>query len=149
MIRTLLCTLLLTLAPVLAAETPAHEHEHAEQAALIKSDSGQRHATDAPLRAGMNAIHTLVANAKADAPPEALAALADGIDGEIKVIFRECKLDAEADAALHGILAALLKSVKELRQPPVATSTWDNLHQALQHYSSEFDHPGFELQVSR
>ncbi len=69
--------------------------------------------------------------------------LADGIETEVQGIFRECRLQPAADAALHGILAALLQAVAELRQPPVAASTWTHLNQALRSYQQQFDDPGF------
>jgi hypothetical protein len=134
---------LLALHPGALAESPTHEHGDPAQPAPADAIVQQRHASDAPLRAGMAAIQQWLMATPRDAAAAELAALADAIEVEVQGIFRECRLPPDADAALHGILATLLQAVAELRQPPVPASTWSDLDQALRSYQQQFDDAGF------
>jgi type VI protein secretion system component VasF len=142
-IRVLACMSLFALLPGAYAESPTHEHAVPAQTAPADAVVPQRHASDAPLRAGMGAIRQLLMATPKDSAAAQLAALADGIEAEVQGIFRECRLQPAADAALHGILATLLQAVADLRQPPVPASTWTDLDQALHSYQQQFDDPGF------
>lgn len=121
------------------AAPPAHEHAHVQPAANATSIL---HASDAPLRAGMLRIRELLA---APRPQEADAArgLADAIDAQVQQLFAQCKLEPDADAALHGVLALLLEGAAGLRADADDDAAWAKLQQALVLYSQRFDDPGF------
>lgn len=115
-----------------------HAHEHAHAAHPQASADGVLHATDAPLRAGMLKLRDLI---QAPRPGDAAAAktLADGIDAEVQQLFAQCKLEPEADAALHGVLALLLEGAAGLRADAADDAAWDKLQQALKLYPQRFD----------
>lgn len=138
LLATLLC------AAIGANGIPAqeHAHEHAHAAHAPAAADGVLHATDASLRAGMLKLRDLLA---APRPADAAAAkiLADGIDGEVQQLFVQCKLEPEADAALHGVLALLLEGAAGLRADAADDAAWDQLQQALKLYPQRFDDAQF------
>ncbi len=125
----------------LPAQEHAHGHEHASARAEAAAD-GVLHATDAPLRAGMLKLRDLI---HAPRPADAAAAktLSDGIDAEVQQLFAQCKLEPEADAALHGVLALLLEGAAGLRVDAADDAAWDKLQQALKLYPQRFDDAQF------
>lgn len=119
-----------------------HAHEHAGAAHVAATADGLLHATDAPLRAGMLKIRDLLA---APRPGDGVAAraLADNIDGEVQQLFAQCKLEPDADAALHGVLALLLEGAAGLRADTGDDDAWAKLQQALKLYPQRFDDATF------
>lgn len=138
LLATLLCAG--TWANGLPAQEHAHEHAHAAHAQAAAD--GVLHATDAPLRAGMLKLRDLI---QAPRPGDAAAAktLADGIDAEVQQLFAQCKLEPDADAALHGVLALLLEGAAGLRADAADDAAWDKLQQALKLYPQRFDDAQF------
>lgn len=136
-------------APALAQE---HDHDahknHDAKAAKTAPKPGQKWATDAPLRKGMVAIRdVLQANLhKAHEGKLATAdyhAIAQKIDAEVAVIFKECKLAPDADAALHEILVPIMDASKAMHagnDPKAVVKAVT----AVNTYGKEFDHPGWK-----
>jgi hypothetical protein len=124
-----------------------HEHHPAPAANAATTDApARRFATDAPLRKYMQAIRTKVAalehgqHGHLDAAR--VATLATGIQGDVGNIVAECKLPADADAALHGIIAALAQNADKLKTDPQAAGAVASLRAALDAYAAQFDDPG-------
>ncbi|MBV6416994.1 MAG: hypothetical protein CMLOHMNK_01614 [Steroidobacteraceae bacterium] len=136
--------------PAAPAETDHAEHSTGgaaiEQLAL---DAGHKWATDAPLRAGMAAIHeafdadhaAIDAGSMGDAQYDALAGR---IDAQVQDIIRNCKLPPAADANLHYIIADLTRGAQEMRGGAPARTRHDGavlVHGALDAYGKFFDDP--------
>jgi len=124
-----------------------HEHHPAPAANAATGDApARRFATDAPLRKHMQAIRTKVAalehgeHGHLDAVQ--VATLATGIQGDIGNIVAECKLPADADAALHAIIAPLALNADKLKADPKAAGAVASLRTALDAYAAQFDDPG-------
>ena len=126
-----------------------HGHDHAQDhaAASVSATAApaQRWAADANLSHGMAQVRASV-EALGHAEhghmgPGQVVVLARTMDGYIGDILATCKLDPNADAALHGVLAQLLRGTDALKQGeslPVALAT---MRQALEQYPRLFDHP--------
>lgn len=129
----------LALFPAFAEEV--HRHAHAQHEAALDT-AVHPYATDAALRAGMLRVKGLL---DAPRPGDARAAglLADAIHAEVKRLFAECRLEADADAALHGVLALLLQGADGLRKDAADDAAWQSLRQSLVLYPQRFDDPGF------
>jgi hypothetical protein len=129
-----------------AAIAPVAAQDHAHHAATAQVPDGPRHATDAPLRKGMADIRAAV-----DAlghyerghmgVDQALAQVAT-IERSIGGIVANCKLDPQADAALHGVLGTLGQGIAALKADPADMSAIAQLRKALQDYSRLFDDAG-------
>lgn len=116
-------SLLLTLAlPGTANATgqPTPDHDHSsQQLPLLKLNGEKKWLTDAALRKGMAAIHLELVNFmpafhQGSLSSEELQQLASGIETQIASIVANCKLDAQADAQLHVVIAQLLEGVEQL-----------------------------------
>ena len=101
-----------------------HGHDHAQDhaAASVSATAApaQRWAADANLSHGMAQVRASV-EALGHAEhghmgPGQVVVLARTIDGYIGDILATCKLDPNADAALHGVLAQLLRGTDALKQ---------------------------------
>lgn len=131
-------------------QADAHDAGHAEEHAHANAiDPGTRvapeggWASDAPLRQGMQAIlDAVVAAVRAQGEGPALAA---ELRAQIDFLFANCRLEPEADAALHGILAELLLSAQRLEAGASAVEEHDALHASLQRYGQQFQHPDWPL----
>lgn len=141
----------ITLAALLGLSAPLafaqhHEHHPAPAAAAAAATPAQRFATDAPLRKYMQSIRTSVAalehgeHGQLDATQ--VATLAAGIQADIGRIVAECKLPADADAALHGIIGSLALNADKLKSDPKAAGAVAGLRAALDAYAAQFDDPG-------
>ena len=137
--------------PALAAKD-AHEHGHGAQEAKLVLDHGKKWQTDEPLRKGMESIRgALAAELKAihanKATPRQYKALADRIESEVAGIVQNCKLEPDADAQLHIVVAELLAGAeamhgKEKGVKPRAGA--ERVAQALNAYGEHFDHAGWK-----
>lgn len=143
------------LAALLGLALPAlaqHAHEgHAPAAATALP--AQRHATDAPLREGMARIHEALNELRhyvMGHMPKAIAIeRVDAIQSATDYLFANCKLEAQADAALHGMLAPLLAGVQAFRTNPGDTSTIAAMRQAVADYPRVFDDPGWRVEADQ
>lgn len=102
--------------------------------------------TDAPLRENMRRIRRAVDGLAHYEHGHLNAAqaseLAGNIQNAINTMFAECKLEAEADAALHGLLATFMAGAKAVRteaEPPAQAIA--QMREALALYPQMFDDP--------
>lgn len=110
---------MLALAPAIGvAQSPAPAHEHAAHGRLAL-DHGKKWPTDAPLRKGMHNIRQLIEpqlravhDGKLNA--EQYGDLARRIEAEVGHIVANCKLQPEADAMLHLVIADIGAGVDAL-----------------------------------
>lgn len=124
--------------PALAANEHAHGHE-----AKLELNQGKKWATDEPLRQGMENIRAALAT---DKRPD-YKALAAKINAEVAAIVQNCKLEPQADAELHKLIAEIMAGAeamegKEKGASPRAGAK--RVAEALEQYGRYFDHPGWK-----
>ncbi|MBI2396211.1 MAG: DnrO protein [Xanthomonadales bacterium] len=139
-----------TTPPAAAVAAPAasamHEHEHAAtpaDGAAAAPSSGERFAVDAPLQQGMGKIRAAVATLEhhemGHLSDEQVVEQAAEIEAQVQFLIANCKLDAQADAALHGIIGKLLEGAKALKDKPADAAPVAPLRAALAEYPRLFD----------
>ena len=139
--------LVLGIAGSIAAWTHLHEGEdaHLHEAdaheahgtASMELNAGQRWETDEPLRLGMQRIRDAAAQQQG-------AALASTTKAQVNYLMTNCKLDSQADAALHGIISQLLTGADMLSKDPESPESVEKIRHALHQYPDYFNHPDFE-----
>jgi hypothetical protein len=102
--------------------------------------------TDAPLREGMQRINSETAQPWLAYQQHGLTtdianALAKSIEDDVAFMITNCKLDPEADAALHGLLTELLAGAAEIKLDPHAVEGMPRITHALEEYPRYFLHP--------
>lgn len=137
-----------------AQASPQHNHEshpaHAATAAATPVPA-QRWTPDAPLREGMRRAHTAVAElahyemGHMSAPMA--ADRAQEVQDAVTYMFSNCKLSAEPDAALHGILVPLMSAAQTLKADPAKVSAVADMRAAIAHYPQYFNDPGWDQPV--
>ncbi len=139
-----------TLAGPALAQTAAHSHDGA-QPHTLSLNQGRKWATDEHLRDGMVRIRNLVEPRLGAAHAGKLTTvqyrqLATQVETEVGTIVANCKLDPEADAMLHLLIAdlgagadAMAGKNTKLRPAPGLVK----VAQAVNAYGSHFEHPGF------
>lgn len=140
----------------LAAPAVAQEHDHGAPKGSAaeatrpssKTADGKKFLTDAQLRKSMDAMRTVVqANLPKvhgfKATDADYAAIAKQIDAEVAVIFQECKLEPDADAALHEILLPIMDATKTLNEGTIKRFAFVKILKSVNEYGEQFDHPGF------
>lgn len=146
--------LLSVAALVCAIAAPSHAmaapQDHAHHAALPPAAApAQRWATDAPLRQGMADIRAAVAALQhyehGHLGAQQAVTLATQVEGHVAYLVANCKLEPQADAALHGIIAQLMQGSSALKANPKDMAAIATMRQALQDYPRQFDDPGWNL----
>jgi hypothetical protein len=153
--QTLMLVIAVTLGSVTAlpsqARQAAHDHEHQAAAATTASAPAQRFATDAPLRQGMARIHGALDELHhyemGHMPKSIAIERVDAIQAATEYLFANCNLDAQADAALHGMLAPLLGGVQAFRKDPDDRSTIAAMREAVAVYPRVFDDPRWRVEA--
>ncbi len=133
------------------AADPEHDHhDHATQetGGLVLNE-GQRWATDAALREGMERVRAtfveaLPAYQRGEFSPEAATEAARAIEDHVAFLVENCKLEPAADAVLHVLVAELLQGAAGLRQAPQSGEGLPRIHGVLRDYPRYFDHPGWQ-----
>ncbi|EIM02924.1 DnrO protein [Rhodanobacter thiooxydans] len=136
-----------------AQASPQHSHEsHPAHAATAAAPApAQRWTPDAPLREGMRRAHTAVAElahyemGHMSAPMAADRAAE--VESAVTYMFANCKLSAEPDAALHGILVPLMSAAQTLKADPKKVSAVADMRAAIAHYPQYFNDPGWDKPV--
>lgn len=133
------------------AQTAAHGHDAAAPHKLALNQ-GRKWATDEALRAGMGRIRGLVEPQLAAAhagklTPAQYHELATQIEAEVGGIVANCKLEPEADAMLHLVIADLgagtdAMAGKDAKLRPALGLV--KVAGAVNEYNGHFDHPGFK-----
>lgn len=145
-IAVLLCAMLAPSAlPAAAQDHAGHHPTPAKHPA--RPPRGQRWATDAPLRKGMAEIRVAVDALRhyehGHMGPAQAATLATAIETQVAYLVANCRLEPQADAALHAIIAKLLQGAAALKADPKDLAAVATLRQALQDYPRQFDDPGW------
>lgn len=141
-----LCSLGMTAA---ASAAPQHNHEqHADQTTTAARAPAQLWTPDAPLREGMrrasvavDALHHYELGHMS--APMAVDRAGD-VQDAVVYMFANCKLAAEPDAALHGILVPLLSAAQALKSDPQNPKPVADMRAALSHYPQYFNDPGWD-----
>lgn len=125
-----------------------HEGEAGHGPAKLALNHGRKWETDAPLRQGMAALRTRMAEKlegihQGKLTPGEYQALGARIDAEVGTIVAQCKLEPKADAMLHLVVADLLTSAEIMQgkhkgSPAVAARKAVG---ALNSYGRYFDDP--------
>lgn len=132
--------------PATAQDHAQHQHDQHENVVTASSPTpAQGWATDAPLRMGMANIRTSVEALRHlemghMSRQQALAEV-DMIDQSIQHIFANCKLDANADAVLHQVLAKLVHGSAGLKSDLQDKAAMASLRAALLDYQRLFNDP--------
>lgn len=140
------CLLGLATADRVAATATSGTHQHTPPAVVpAPARTGQRYATDAPLREGMGRIRqsVLALEHAQHGPigPEHAVLLADGIKRDVDFLIANCKLEPAADAALHGIIARLLQGAAALKADARDVPAIKLMRAAVADYALVFDDP--------
>lgn len=139
----------------MTAGAAEHSHQHDDQHAAageLKPGNGKKWAADDALRRGMNGIRNQMAeHLHAEQAGKVGAAqyniLAKGVNGQLGYIFQNCRLDKKADAALHQILAQVIKGVEILEGKQAEAERHEGvmkIARALESYPTYFSHPGWK-----
>ena len=127
---------------ILPAEAQHAHHESTRDTSETRTPA-QRYATDAPLRDGMARIHSALDELRhyeMGHMPQALAIeQVAAIQSAIDTLFATCKLEPEADAALHGLLVPLISAVQAFKRSPEDLGTIASMRQAVADYARLFD----------
>jgi hypothetical protein len=153
--RTLLSAALAATATVCSVPTLAQTVTHDPSAAAphkLTLNQGRKWSTDAPLRAGMERIRGLVEPHLGPAragqlTPAQYRALATQVETEVGGIVANCKLEPEADAMLHLVIADIgagtdTMAGKNAKARPALGLV--KVAQAVNQYGRYFDDPGFK-----
>ncbi len=140
-------------APVAAQGQVQHEHDqHQTVVAASPQAPAQGWATDAPLRTGMANIRTSVEALRHlqmghMSRQQALAEV--GMIGQsIDHIIANCKLDPDADAVLHQVIAKLIHGSAGLKSDLKDKAAMASLRAALLDYQQLFDDPSWNSRTT-
>lgn len=127
-----------------AQATSTHDG-HGTHAAM-PTDAEQQWATDTALREGMTRLRQAAEAALPDDPAQSISerqalALQKDIEDGVSYLIANCDLDAQADAALHGLLTDLLGGAKALAEPAERAEGAQRIRAALQRYPTLFAPP--------
>ena len=109
---------------------------HAHDTAAPPLVNGQRWETDEALRTSMLQIRDAASQQQG-------AALASTTNAQVDYMITHCKLDSQADVALHGIISQLLTGADMLNKAPDSPDGVERIQHALQQYPDYFNHPDF------
>jgi hypothetical protein len=138
----------LGLAVSVQAAPPQTHADHAAHHAAKVSVPAQRWEPDASLREGMRRVHVAVDQLRHYemghmSAPMAVDRAAE-VEDAVGFMFANCKLAAEPDAALHGILAPLLGAAQALQANPGNVKAVAAMREAITHYPHYFNDPGWD-----
>ena len=119
----------------------AHDHGHAASEAKLVLNQGKKWETDAPLRQGMENIRSALGSRMK------YEALATKVSTEVAGIVQNCKLEPEADAQLHLVIADIMGGVEALEgkvKGETRRAGAEKIARALEAYAEHFDHAGWK-----
>lgn len=141
------------LASVFAAApaSAADGHRH-DSHAVLTLNKGAKWQTDDALRTGMEQIRSALARAIPEVHAGRYDAaqyrtLGETVERQVAYIVQNCKLQPEADAALHAIIAEIGKGLDVIKAPSGGGRRQDgviHLARALDDYAAHFEHPGWK-----
>lgn len=137
---------LMSVGGALAAADHAH---HGEGSVQLQLNEGRKWTTDAPLRQGMSNMQAAMSKALPQIHHDKLdaagyAALAKRLEGEMAYVVTNCKLDPDADAQLHLVLAQLGAGLEQMKADGDRRAGAVSVVDALDAYGAHFDHPGWQ-----
>ena len=119
-----------------------HDHGHAAAHEIGEMPTGGW-ATDAPLREGMarimDSVESLSHYEMGHLTAEQALGMAAAIEKDVGFLIANCKLDPDADAVLHGIIADLMKGTAELKKDPTDMAALTPMRKAVADYVLKFD----------
>lgn len=126
-----------------------HEHDGASADIHLELNNGEKWATDAPLRKGMENIHGALATRLPEIhdnslPADGYQGLAEDIQREVRYMISNCKLPPAADAQLHILLAALIQGSATMQSDQNPRQGAMRIVQALDTYGEYFAHPDWK-----
>ncbi|MBE7438606.1 MAG: hypothetical protein HS115_09160 [Spirochaetales bacterium] len=124
-----------------AGEGEHHHHDEKVATAPVSKKAG-KFPTDDNLRVRMTAVMNTMKPMHEAGGKGNLSQTGAKIEATVKDIFKECKLEPAADAAIHPILSDLLKGA-DLFKNGKEKEGHELIHNALLRYEDLFDHPGF------
>ncbi|MEO5831309.1 MAG: DnrO protein [Rhodanobacter sp.] len=131
---------------VQAAPQHPHEHHPAAESTTPAAAPTQRWEPDASLREGIRRVYTAVDQLRHYEMGHMSAPMAVDraveVEDAVTFMFANCKLTAEPDAALHGILAPLLGAAQALQSNPKNLKAVAEMREAISHYPHYFNDPG-------
>lgn len=137
--------------PAVQPQAQGHdEHDHGHDATqTLTLNNGSKWETDEALRHAMGSILTLVEpHLHTPASADDFAHLAHGVHSNIEYMVQNCRLEPQADAALHTIIGAMFEGIALLQGEhgeAVRQEGVGRIAQALQNYGEYFDHPDFAV----
>ncbi|KIQ97581.1 hypothetical protein [Lysobacter sp. A03] len=125
----------------------AHADHHADAAVMPIPADHVKWKPDAPLMEGMqrmrDAMKGLHHHEMGHLNDTQVDQLATQVDEAAAFMFANCKLEAEPDIALHGVLARLMAGAEALHANPTDPAPVADMSAALADYPKLFDDPGF------
>jgi hypothetical protein len=118
-----------------------HEHDHGASEAKLVLDQGKKWPTDAPLRQGMENIRAALGSGMK------YQALANKVNTEVAGIVQNCKLEPEADAQLHLVIAELMAGAEAMEgkvKGETRRAGAEKVARALSAYGEHFEHAGWK-----
>lgn len=152
LLRAACLTFGLAIAGAQAAETSAHHHEHGSASVELSLNNGNKWTTDEALRHGMQNIRLTMQSSLHDIHGGMFSdtqynELAGKISNEVSYVVVNCKLEPQADAQLHLIIAEMMDGVevmkgkvKEVNRQAGAVKVL----KALDNYAAYFNHPDWK-----
>lgn len=137
------------------AAPATHKHDahadHGAQASL-QLNAGKKWGTDEALRKSMGSIRQAIEASLHEIhgnrlPAEGYGALASKVEGEVANIVANCKLEPQADAQLHLVVADLLSGSEQMAGKIKKARRQDGAVKvivALERYATYFDDPQFK-----
>jgi hypothetical protein len=130
-----------------------HHREDQDHGSGLVLDHGKKWATDKTLRTGMSGIRSALATdlkmiQNGRAGTKTYDALSSQIDKQLVFIEQNCRLNPQADAMLHLILAEIMEGVETMRSKQTNMEKREGFFKvldALDNYNRYFDHPGWRL----
>jgi hypothetical protein len=134
---------------VAPAWAQASAHDGAAATSTRAGASTTRWKADANLRAGMARIRRDVAGLAhyqhGHIGPQQAVILAADVERDVGFVVSHCTLAPQADAALHPVLAELLRGAQAIQSHPTNLAAIPPMQRALQRYPVSFDDPGWPV----
>lgn len=131
----------------------SHDHHHEENAkSALKLNNGKKWKTDAPLKAAMTEIKSLIEKNigkihEEKMKDEEFVALSDAIKVQLDSIFKNCKLPPKTDQMVHVVLLKIIEGNNEMKEKASAKDRHAGtvkIVEALSEYGKYFAHPGWK-----
>lgn len=135
-----------------ATKDAGHEHGHGAATATLQLNAGKKWDTDAALRQAMGNIRQAIAGAlhaihENRLPAKDYGRLAQTVEREVGQIVANCKLEPQADAQLHLVVAELLAGAEQMAGKAKSAKRQNGAVQvigALEKYARFFDDAEFK-----